>query len=272
VRLLAGLVGLLLLPGCLGETAGGGPTLDPLVGELARARWAVEKGNYQEAILLLETFEEERPGSRYMDEVLFLMGRCHMALGEYLLAVESFDRLLQDYPQSRFAEEAMYQRARSAFLGSRPAPFDQEATRDAIRWAREYLIHYPQGQFAQEAREIIRKAQERLVEKAYRNGETYRKLRRWRAARFYYEKGLGIRRDTPWAARCLEGLVRVAREEGDREREREALEAYQDWLLNEGSSVLSEDERRRKLSWVRELLAPLSPQSARAPGQEASQP
>ncbi len=203
---------LLALLAALAGCGGSAPHVRPLPGDevdLDRARHEFEDGNYVRAAELLTAFVEGHPGSGQLDQALLLLGLSHQKTGENLLAVEDFNRLVRDFPQSPLREQGEFERAHSHYLEALGPALDPEETETALDLAKAYLLRYPQGSHVEEANRIVDSCLERLAMKAYLNGETYLKLRHDRAAAIYLDKALATKQDFRRAGRALAELARA---------------------------------------------------------------
>jgi outer membrane assembly lipoprotein YfiO len=176
------------------------------------------------AIELLESFERKHPGSQFIDDALYYLGKAHQGNKEQLLARQAFRRVVEDFPRSPFAEDARFEIARSWFLSVRGAQLDAEPAEEALRSFRVYLRRFPQGRHVAEAREGEQAVLGVLAEKDYLNGRTYMRLGRHGAARRYFEKSLTTWADSPHAAKALDGVARTYESEGNRAGARQAYE------------------------------------------------
>lgn len=102
-----------------------------------------QRTQYQRAIRKANLLLEEYPDSDLVDDALFLIGKCHLRLGEWSDALRSLDNLLVNFPSSEFVEEAMYLKGR-AHLGR-----GEEQT--GLDWFARLRESYPDGRFAAEA-------------------------------------------------------------------------------------------------------------------------
>ena len=193
-------------------------------GEFARAQQEYERGRMVETITLLEAFEKNHAGSQYIDDALYLLGKAHQANQEQILARQAFRRVLDDFPRSPFAEDALYEVAQSWFLSVRGAALDPEPAEEALRGFRTYLGRFPEGKFAEAARAGESAALGLLAKKDCLNGETYMKLRRYAAARRYFEKSIERWVDSPVSARALDDIARCFEKEGAPAETRAAYE------------------------------------------------
>lgn len=218
---LVGLAGLFGLTACAGPRTGLeiGPDQD-----FERGRDLVERGRNLDGIQLLESFRSGHPGSDRVDDATFWLGRAHAQLDEHLLAVQEYDRLLADYPQSELREEAEYERARTLFDSAYAPARDPEPTQQAIEAFEAYLRHYPVGAFAAESQRLLRESRDRLAVKAYMNGRTYQQLGKHRAALLYFEKSLRILEDSSRAAQAMLESARSHAELGEIDQARETYQ------------------------------------------------
>jgi outer membrane protein assembly factor BamD (BamD/ComL family) len=71
------------------------------------ARWYLTKRKaYEGARDRFQEIIDTYPDFSRMHEVLFLMGEAHLKLGKNEKAVEYYNKLLKDYPNSEFAKKA----------------------------------------------------------------------------------------------------------------------------------------------------------------------
>jgi outer membrane protein assembly factor BamD (BamD/ComL family) len=264
---------LFLLPCLLGGCGGSYGGDSALLGDLARGEEAFQKAHFEDAILHLERFQETQPGSRFMDKALFLLGKSHQAQREFLLASDDFLRLLDDFPQSEYSEEATFELARSAYMDSKGPDFDATPTVEAISRFRQYAARYPGGAHIAAAEASIRELEDRLVRKACSNGRTYLKLQRPAAAEYYFNKGIAIRSDVDLSS-CLLGLAEAHEAQ---EKWGDAAAAYRrliEWLDAEGGGILSGGEAadlRKSARAAAERLERLVEESGPSPGGEVGE-
>jgi outer membrane protein assembly factor BamD len=192
--------------------------------DFEKARKAYDQGDHLRAIELLEAFEHANPGSKYFDDAIFLLGKSHQANDEQILARADFERLLQEFPRSPFAEDAHFELANSWFLSMSGPSLDPEPAEEAVSGLRGYLRRYPEGKYRPEAQESIDKALAVLAEKDYLNGRTYLRLGRPAAARRYFEKSLVTWDRAPISGRVLEAIAHTYADEKDSAAERAAYE------------------------------------------------
>jgi len=223
-------------------------------GDFTRAKEAYEGGHHTRAIELLEAFERNHPGSQYIDDAFFYLGKSHQASREQLLARQAFQRLLDAFPRSSFAEDALFEIAHSWFLSMRGPALDPEPAEEAIRAFRSYLRRYPEGEHRSESEEAIRTVLNNLADKDYRNGRTYMRLGRPGAARRYFEMSLSRWDEATVSAKAREGIARSYEKE---DRWPEARAAYESLLEHLGDDPDRFDDGSDIAARARQRLASL---------------
>lgn len=197
-----------VLSGCGSST----PGLQKLPSEEAdylKAKKIYDDGDYVRAVEELGAYVEAHPGSNRLDQALLLLGLSHQRTGSNLLAVDDFNRLIRDFPQSPVREEAEFERANSHFLESLGPALDSSDTESALDLMNAYLIRYPEGTYKGQAEDIVNRCLEKLAQKAYLNAQTYLRLRHYRAAKIYLQKALDTKPDFQRAGLALAELARA---------------------------------------------------------------
>ena len=105
----------------------------------------VGKEDYDKAIVELESLMFDARATTLEDDVLFSLAGAYYNTKQYLLAVDTYKRLLEQTPGSPFAEDAQFKLAQSHKKLSPVFSRDQEHTRKAIREFQLYLEMYPVG-------------------------------------------------------------------------------------------------------------------------------
>jgi outer membrane protein assembly factor BamD len=210
-RLVLSVAAALILAAC----AGNRPAFDiPPGGDdpLTPARAAIASGNETSAINRLTDFLRENPGSAYVDEATYLLGRAHLAEKETdsrVLAADYFQRVLRDYPQSRFACDAAYYLAVAYDNLSLPSQLDQDWTMKAIGAYRQFTTTCSDRAEVESAKKRMQELEDRLAKKAFENGVLYFKMKVYDAAEVYFKKAIDDYPVSPYACRAATSLGEI---------------------------------------------------------------
>lgn len=127
-----------------------------------------QKPKYETAIAKCEQMLDLYPNSKYVDDALFLIGKCEFRLKEYRKSIRNFDNVLNNFPRSKFAEEALYLKSIAHLqLG------EEQVALDTLRRLRE---GYPKSKFT--------------AESLYQLGDTFAADENWDQALKYYQQYL----------------------------------------------------------------------------------
>lgn len=212
--------------------------------ELARQQF--DRGEYRDVILTLQELLTTRPGNRYADEAIALIGRSYYEQGEYLDAEDRFRRVLREFPESPFAPESSYYLALALLSQSRKPALDQSETLAALTQFQSFISRYPKDELVERARKHIANIRLKLADKEYMNGELYKRLGAHRAARFYFkERVIAAYPDTRFAPMSM---VQLAESYA---RTREWAESA-DWARR-AEAALEEQDYGMKPDHVRDL-------------------
>ncbi len=233
---------------------------------LTEARADVETGSNTSAILKLTTFLRDNPGSALVDEAKFLRGRAYLAAKDRVLAADDFQRVLSDYPQSRYAAQSSYLLAVCYDGLARPSQLDQDWTDKAIGAYRGFAARYPDRPEAAEAKKRAAELTCRLGKKAYENGILYLRMNALEASRIYFRKSMNDYPDCEWACRSSIGLG-----EADIKSRRwaDAIE-HLGKAANECSDAGIKEKARKLMDKAREGMAETAESAAEVPGQPDS--
>ncbi len=155
------------------------PSIPAQAGEdtVAWARGALAAGHYRAVVRELERLVLNYPDRPFSDEAQYLLGEAHMGLEEYILAEDAFRMVLDAYPASPWRDDAELGIARALARRVKNRRLDQSSTVSAERALQRFLEDHPSSPLVPEARRELREVQERLAQKLLDS------------ARFYFRRG-----------------------------------------------------------------------------------
>ncbi len=184
---------------------------------------AAGRGDYMVAIEAFKRITNQWPLDDLADDALVGLADAYREVGDYALAEAEYLRLMVDYSRSPLVADAEYKLGLVYLAQSRPSALDQAITHDAIDQFNRFLARYPDSDLADDARRHIVELRGRLAEKQMSSAELYMTLGNPSAARVYYEAVVADYSDTPVAAKALLGIVRSYLASGDTAGATEAL-------------------------------------------------
>ncbi len=125
-----------------------------------------DEGDYYGAQLELSKLTYTSRATEYEDDVQFLLGMSYFKSEQFLLAIDAFQTLMRNVPNSPFAQEAYFQIAECYYKMSPEPQLDQDYTRRAVIQYQGYIDTYPipdstgVAQEIAEAQELLKTVQE----------------------------------------------------------------------------------------------------------------
>lgn len=110
-----------------------------------------EKGDYKEAQETFQKLLNEYPDSDLRRKALLNLAESEYKNAEYDLARFHYLKYFELYPTDPEAETALFQAGMSNFIRLRPDDRDQEYTQDVIADFEKLLLTFPRSRYAQEA-------------------------------------------------------------------------------------------------------------------------
>lgn len=140
------------------------------------------------------------PASQYKIGMFFLQKK------EYQEARDEFEKTVNDYPGSKWAESARYQIAVADAKRSAEPQYDQNVTNIAVEAFEDFVKTNPDSELSTEARAEIERLRVKDAENAYLVAKFYEKTKQFNAAKIYYQGVISKYPDTDWAERSREQI------------------------------------------------------------------
>ncbi|MFH0838952.1 MAG: outer membrane protein assembly factor BamD [Candidatus Omnitrophota bacterium] len=170
------------------------------------------------AIEVFQDVVKNSPYGEYGDRALFRLGECYKKIGSYQEAKESFQQIIDDYPNSSLIADARFQIAACSERASLKPSYTQEITKDAIEEFREFVKEHPDTAAAQEAQASIQKLQEKEIENLFSTALFYEKQGKFTSAEIYYRDIIEKYPNSQWSAKSLERLNIIEKRKSKRKR------------------------------------------------------
>lgn len=128
---------------------------------------------------------------------LFYLGR-----GEYQQARDEFEKTMNNYPDSKWAESARYQIAVADSRRSVDAQYDQKVTSVAVSGFEDFVKTNPESELSADAKKEINRLRLKEAENAFVVAQFYKKSKQIKAAIIYFQAVVDKYNDTPWGAKA----------------------------------------------------------------------
>ncbi len=116
------------------------------------------------------------------DDALFYLGETYFYMGDKLLAIAEFDRLIRRMSFSPYVEKSRYRICESYVILSPKYFRDQTYSEKAIEKLQEFIDDYPNSDNREEAQSNIKILRNKLSRKAYDTGILYIKMEEYKSA------------------------------------------------------------------------------------------
>jgi len=185
-------------------------------------------GDYLDARTQFRIVILNSPGGSLSDKAQFYYAECHFNLKEYILAIAEYEKLVRVYSNSEYVDDAQYKIGLSNFKLSPKPALDQTNTEKAIAEFQKFLEDYPNSPLVSKVNEFMSKCRNKLAEKNFKSGESYRKRTLYRSALVYYDFVLDNFYDTKFAEKALWEKAECYRRMGEAEQAEKFYKLYLD--------------------------------------------
>ncbi len=149
------------------------------------------------------------PYGPYAPASQYKIGLFHLEKKDYQEARDAFEKTVNDYPDSKWAESARYQIAVADAKRSVGAQYDQKTTTIAVQGFEDYVKANPESQLSASAKAEIDKLRLKEAENNFVVGEYYWKAKKYKSAKIYWQTVVSQYADTSWAAKAGEKLKTI---------------------------------------------------------------
>ena len=161
---------------------------------------------------ILTKVVDNAPYGRYADLAQFKIGEAYKNQEFYEDALLAYQKLLDDYPDSPFTEDAKYQIALSTYYISRDPYYDQEFTDRAIEEYEQLIKVTSDIELNEEARHTLSRLREKKAKSTFETAKFYERTKHYKSAVIYYKDIVENYNDTSIAAEALERITELEKE------------------------------------------------------------
>lgn len=206
-----------------------------------------ERRRYLEAVESFQRIVSNFPGHARVAEAQYYLAEAYFGLEEYVNAAFEYERLVDIYPSSQWRDDAQFKIGESYYEQSRRAELDQSETFSALSAFRRFIDDNSGSPLVEDARDRIRSLRNRLAKKEFLAGRLYHRQGHLDAAVMTYQQMLNAYPETSWYWHGITQLGAIAARRNNLDKAR-----------NHFNEVLAGGEADAKLvKDVRERLAKL---------------
>ena len=172
-----------------------------------RSKWAqVVVGSDDRVIEILRTVIKDAPYGKYAAISQYKIGLFLKEKGMYQEARDEFEKTMNDYPNTEWAQAAKFQIAMADTDRASDAQHEQKVASVAMDEFNEFVKTHPDNQLTPEAKAQMSILKEREAQNNYVIAQFYVKQKNMKAARIYYKEVANNYADTSWGPKALAQL------------------------------------------------------------------
>ncbi len=158
------------------------------------------------AIEIFRKVIENAPYGLYAAASQYKIGLTLKAKGDFTEATDEFQKVLDNYPTSEWAEPAKFQIAVCAARSSLDASYDQSMTQEAVDKFKVFLTTHPDAELSDQAEQRIDELRDKEAQSNYEVGLFYEKQKAPDSAKIYYQYVVDNYPSSVWAKKSVERL------------------------------------------------------------------
>jgi outer membrane protein assembly factor BamD len=135
--------------------------------------------------------------------------------GSITATVNAYQQVVDRYPNSDVAPNAMYQIGYVYFQASRDTGYDQTAAVRAQEAFEDFLLRYPNSEKVPQAQDNLKTLQSRKTQNSYAIAKFYDKQKNYKAAYVYYNEVIQQQPDSPDAEKAKQRMDQIRAKVGD---------------------------------------------------------
>lgn len=148
----------------------------------AKAKEYFDAGKYVRTSELLNQILPRYRATAESEDLNWLNARCYYNMKDYIMAGSAYKTFAESYPYNEHAEEATFMTAYCDYMLSPRPELDQSYTNSAIEAFTFFMRRYPASDKTDDAQELIKELEDKLVEKSFINAKLYYDMQEFRAA------------------------------------------------------------------------------------------
>lgn len=158
------------------------------------------------AIEVYAAIVDDAPFSAQGPLALYKLGMGYKIQGQWQLASDTFQRLVEEHPQHALVSDARFQIADCAAKTAGASAYDQSYAATAMREFEEFVKEHPDSHLVPEAEEHLTNLEGQQARQDFEVAHFYEGRKAHASARVYYQSIIKRYPDSPWAAQATARL------------------------------------------------------------------
>lgn len=172
-----------------------------------RSKWAeTVVGSDDRVIEILRTVIKDAPYGKYAAIAQYKIGLYLKEKGMYQEARDEFEKTMNDYPNSEWAQASKFQVAMADTSRASDAQHEQKVASVAMEEFNEFVKAHPDSQLTSQAKAQMARLKNKEAENNFVIARFYEKQKNSKAARIYYKEVADNYADTSWGPKALAKL------------------------------------------------------------------
>jgi len=175
-----------------------------------RSKWAqVVVGSDDRVVEIFRTIIKDAPYGKFAAISQYKIGLYLKEKGDYQDARDEFEKTMNDYPTSEWAQASKFQIAMADTSRASDAQHEQKVSSVAMEEFNEFVKDHPDSQLTPEAKEQMSRLKDKEAENDFVIAKFYEKSKNIKAARIYYKDVASNYADTSWGSKALVQLKKI---------------------------------------------------------------
>ncbi len=170
---------------------------------------AVVVGSDDRVIEILRTIIKNAPYGKFAAISQYKIGLYLKEKGMYQEARDEFEKTMNDYPNSEWAQASKFQIAMADTSRASDAQHEQKVTSIALDEFNDFVKSHPESQLTPEAKEQMARLKDKEAQNNFVIAKFYEKQKNFKAARIYYKEVANNYADTSWGPKAQARLKAI---------------------------------------------------------------
>ena len=146
------------------------------------------KSGLNQAVLIFNMIIRTAPYGKYTARAQFDLGRAYEKQHSNELAIAAYQAVVEKFPNDPIAVDAQYQIGYIYSKASNAGTYDPATATQAKLGFEDFLARYPNSEKSKQAKENLKRMEQKQTSTAYQIAKFYDKQKRYRAAAIYYNE------------------------------------------------------------------------------------